>query len=154
MGEWNGREIWVVLSVYKTNQGLWNSNKCFNQNAFLFSSNLIHKLHSFWIFLLSHFLFFLFFLRNFIPSFCFWFSFFLSLNNNKKIKLLQLSFRYNHRIPSIKDKKSLSKSCKHNVTMVMEFWSGGMNVCEVGEQRKTNDVYRSSGLFLEFNSHE
>jgi hypothetical protein len=30
------------------------------------------------------------------------------------------------------------------------FWSGGMNECEVGEQWKTNDVYGSSGLFLEF----
>ena len=28
----------------------------------------------------------------------------------------------------------------------MVFWSGGMNVCEVGEQRKANDVYSSSGL--------
>ena len=25
----------------------------------------------------------------------------------------------------------------------MVFWSGGMNVCEVGEQRKANDVYGS-----------
>ena len=32
----------------------------------------------------------------------------------------------------------------------MIFLSGGMNECDVGEQRKANDVYGSSGLFLKF----
>jgi hypothetical protein len=32
----------------------------------------------------------------------------------------------------------------------MMFWSGEMGEGNVGEQRKTNDVYGSSGLFLEF----
>ena len=30
------------------------------------------------------------------------------------------------------------------------FLSGEMGDCDVGEQRKANDVYGSSGLFLEF----
>ena len=96
-------------------------------------------------------IFFLCFLEE-LSSFFLFLIFFLSffLWTVAKIKLLQTFLQYNHRIPSIKDEKSLSKSCKHNGTMVMVFWSGGMNVCEVGEQRKANDVYGSSGLFLEF----
>ena len=121
MGEWNGMEIWVVLSVHKTYQRLWNSTKCFNQIIFLFSSNLIHKLLSFWIFLSFSFSIFLF-LRNFIPSFCFWFSFFLSLNNNNKNKQLLQTFSFSTIINSqaFKDKKSLSKSCKHNGDGIFE----------------------------------
>ena len=137
MGEWNGMEIWVVLSVHKTYQRLWNSTKCFNQNIStkMLSYSPPTLFTNFFLFGFFFFLIFYFFLYFSWGTLFLLFVFdFLSffLWTTAKIKLLQLSFRYNHRIPSIKDKKSLSKSCKHNVTMVMEFlkwwnawmWSG------------------------------
>ena len=148
--EWNG--IWVVLSVHKTYQRLWNSTKCFNQNDFLILLQPYSQTTFFLDFSCFSFsIFFLYFLEE-LSSFFLFLIFFLSffLWTVAKIKLLQTFLQYNHRIPSIKDEKSLSKSCKHNGTMVMVFWSGGMNVCDVGEQRKANDVYGSRGLFLKF----
>ena len=137
-------EIWVVLSVHKANQRLWNSTKCFNQIAFLFSSNLIHKLLSFWIFFSFHFhLFF----RTFLSSFVFDFlSFFLSTNKTKIKQLLQTFLFWT----IIKSQASRIRSHYQSLVNIMKwvviFWSGGMNVCDVGEQRKAN--YVKSTLWL------
>ena len=127
MGEWNGMEIWVVLSVHKTYQRLWNSNQMLQPKWFSYSPPTLftnYFLFGFFFFLIFYF-FSLFFLRNFIPSFCFWFSFFLSLNNNNKNKQLLQTFSFSTNINSqaFKDKKSLSKSCKHNGDGLLKWWN-------------------------------
>ena len=59
--------------------------KCFNQIIFLFSSNLIHQLLSFWIFSSFSFSIFFFIFLEELYSFFLFLIFFLSLNNNNKL---------------------------------------------------------------------
>ena len=94
------------------------------ETTFLFSSNLllniIQEYNSIFFFCIFFLLFF--FLRNFIPSFCFWF--FFSSNKYEKIKCTPtLAFWYITIQSEAKGhKKSLSSSCKHNKTRVR--WCG------------------------------
>ena len=112
----------------------------------LFSSNLLLKLNTlFFFFLFFSFLFSIsifFFLRNFIPSFYFWF-FFFSLNKyNTKIMhphtCLLVGYQTN---PKQKD----TRSHYHRLANTTKQWWDG-----VGEQKKWLMSDRLKGLFLKF----
>ena len=82
-------------------------------------------LFGFFFFLIFYFsLYFLEELSSFFLFLIFFLSFFrkikLKLNNSSK-----LSFLCNHKVSSIKDKKSLSKSCKHNEMSddILKWWN-------------------------------
>ena len=125
-----GLEMKNVSHVCKTNQRLWNSYLCYTRNNFLILLQPfieIKTIQEITLFL-WFFSFPLFFLRNFIPSFCFWFffSFFEQIQQNKIHPHTCLLVYYH-----INPKQKNTRSHYHRLAnTIKQGWDG------VGEQKK------------------